>query len=92
MNLCGEPLFDGLNFKELFGKELVVDKVFHPEIQAGYSSIMAALLFTGGILMLMLGLVGEYVGRIYLCINSAPQYVIRRSTRPEDAASGRSGA
>ena len=28
MNLCGEPLFDGLNFKELFGKELVVDKVF----------------------------------------------------------------
>lgn len=28
MNLCGEPLFDGLNFKELFGKELVVNKVF----------------------------------------------------------------
>lgn len=28
MNLCGEPLFDGLNFKKLFGKELVVDKVF----------------------------------------------------------------
>lgn len=28
MNLCGEPLFDGLNFKELFGKELVADKVF----------------------------------------------------------------
>lgn len=28
MNLCGEPLFNGLNFKELFGKELVVDKVF----------------------------------------------------------------
>lgn len=28
MNLCGEPLFNGLNFKELFGKELVVDKEF----------------------------------------------------------------
>lgn len=28
MNLCGKPLFNGLNFKELFGKELVVDKVF----------------------------------------------------------------
>lgn len=28
MNLCGEPLFDGVNFKELFEKELVVDKVF----------------------------------------------------------------
>ena len=28
MSLRGEPLFEGLNFKELFGKELVVDKVF----------------------------------------------------------------
>lgn len=28
MSLRGEPLFEGLNFKKLFGKELVVDKVF----------------------------------------------------------------
>jgi len=28
MSLRGEPLFDGLNFKELFGKELIVDKEF----------------------------------------------------------------
>lgn len=28
MSLCGEPLFEGLNFKDLFGRELVVDKVF----------------------------------------------------------------
>lgn len=28
MSLHGEPLFEGLNFKELFGKELIVDKVF----------------------------------------------------------------
>lgn len=28
MSLRGEPLFEGLNFKELFGKELAVDKVF----------------------------------------------------------------
>lgn len=28
MSLHGEPLFEGLNFKDLFGKELIVDKVF----------------------------------------------------------------
>lgn len=28
MSLHGEPLFEGLNFKKLFGKELIVDKVF----------------------------------------------------------------
>ena len=28
-------------------------------------------------LMLMLGLIGEYIGRIYICINNSPQYVIK---------------
>ena len=27
--------------------------------------------------LLMLGMIGEYIGRIYLCINQSPQYVIR---------------
>ena len=44
----------------------------------GYSSLMTALLFIGGMLMLMLGMIGEYVGRTFLCLNKAPQYVIRR--------------
>ena len=32
----------------------------------------------------MLGLVGEYIGRIYICINKAPQYVIREMTPGQD--------
>ena len=39
--------------------------------------IVEAMAQVGGILMLMLGLVGEYVGRIYISINRSPQYVIR---------------
>ncbi|MCI6977904.1 MAG: hypothetical protein MR930_04640 [Lachnospiraceae bacterium] len=53
----------------------------NPEIIAeGYSSIMATLLFIGGmlLLMMMIGKVGEYTGRIYICINQSPQYVIRK--------------
>ena len=49
----------------------------HPEILAGYSSLMAAVLFLAGIIMLFLGLLGEYIGRIYICLNNAPQYAIR---------------
>lgn len=55
----------------------IVMKLITPDMVAGYSSLMAVLLFIGGMLMLMLGLVGEYIGRIYICINNSPQYVIK---------------
>lgn len=61
----------------IFGTYTIINKLLNPKILAGYSSIMAALLFIGGMIMLMLGLLGEYVGRIYICINNSPQYVIR---------------
>ncbi len=43
----------------------------------GWSSTTALLLIIGGIILLVLGLVGEYVGRIFMCVNSSPQYVER---------------
>ena len=49
---------------------------------------MAVLLFVSGVLMIMLGLIGEYIGRIYICINRSPQYVIRRSLNASDIAGG----
>lgn len=61
----------------LAGFALVIQKLINPAIQAGYTSIMALLLFVSGIMMLLLGIIGEYIGRIYICINDSPQYVIR---------------
>lgn len=60
-----------------FGVWAVVNKLMiNPDAPLGYSSLMAAVLFIGGMLMLILGLIGEYVGRIYICINQSPQYVV----------------
>jgi len=59
---------------------LVVRKIMDPSVLVGYSSTMAAILVIGGLLMLMLGILGEYVGRIYMSINKNPQYVIRNET------------
>lgn len=56
---------------------IMLRKIINPEVLMGYSSIMCALLFIGGMLMLMIGLVGEYIGRIYICLNRSPQYVIK---------------
>ena len=39
--------------------------------------MMSALMFIGGVMMLMLGLIGEYIGRMYICMNNAPQFVVR---------------
>lgn len=55
----------------------VIRKIVMPDIQAGWSSVFSALMVVGGILMIMLGLIGEYVGRIYISINNSPQFVIR---------------
>lgn len=55
----------------------VIKKLVNPAVPVGFSSLMSVILFIGGMLMLMLGLIGEYVGRIYISINNSPQYVIR---------------
>lgn len=61
----------------LYGLYTVIMKLINPAISAGYSSLMAVMLLIGGILMLMLGMIGEYIGRIYISLNNSPQYVIR---------------
>jgi len=61
----------------------IIHRLLYPSIISGYSSLMAVLLFIGGLIMVMLGLIGEYVGRIYICINDSPQYVIRNTINAE---------
>lgn len=67
-----------------FGIWTVIRKLFFdPDTPMGYSSTISAILLIGGMLMIILGLIGEYVGRIYICLNQSPQYVVRRSTEVE---------
>ena len=67
-------------FGLLFAITIVIRKILNPDISAGWASIIAVILVIGGLLLAMLGLVGEYVGRIYICINKSPQYVIKQRT------------
>ncbi len=56
---------------------VVLKKILVGDILIGYSSMMACICFIGGMLMMLLGMIGEYIGRIYISINNSPQYVIR---------------
>ncbi len=63
----------------LYGIYTIIKKIFinPPGLVTGFSALMSVLVFMGGMLMLMLGLVGEYIGRTYISMNNSPQYVIR---------------
>jgi len=69
----------------IYGLVIIIRRLFiTPYIPLGWSSSMAALLFVGGMIMIILGMIGEYVGRIYMNINNAPQYVVRERIGFED--------
>ena len=55
----------------------IIKKFVNPAVPMGFSSLMSAILVIGGLILIMLGLIGEYIGRMYICMNSAPQFVVR---------------
>lgn len=61
----------------LFGVWIVIKTVFLGEAVQGYPSMMAIMTFLGGIQLLTIGLLGEYVGKIYLETKQRPLYLIR---------------
>ncbi len=61
----------------IYGIYTVIKKFVNPNVPVGFSALMSAIIFIGGMMMLMLGMIGEYVGRLYISQNKNPQYVIR---------------
>lgn len=68
----------------LYGLYTIVKRLFNPLVPMGFSSTMAAIVFFGGMIMILLGMIGEYIGRIYISLNNSPQYVIRERINGED--------
>lgn len=67
----------GLTALSLFmGLFIIVEKLLHPEYPKGWASLIATILFIGGIQTLCIGMIGEYLGRAYLKINGKPQFSI----------------
>ena len=56
---------------------LLIKKMINPDILLGYSSMMSSIIFFGGVQLIVLGVMGEYIGRIYTCLNKAPQFVVQ---------------
>jgi polyisoprenyl-phosphate glycosyltransferase len=55
---------------------VIWQKIYHPELPAGWASLIATVLLIGGVQTLCIGMVGEYLGRTYLKLNNKPQFVV----------------
>ncbi len=68
--------FAALGF--LFAALLIAIKLASDTIDVpGWSSLVVVILVVGGVQLLALGAIGEYLGRAYLHLNGKPQYVVK---------------
>ena len=66
---------------------VLVMRALDPTMALGWPSLMVVLLICSGLVLMFLGVIGEYIGRLFMTANNAPQYVLRRvlDSRPSGA-------
>lgn len=62
----------------ILGSYTVIEKILNPDLPIGYSALFFVISVFAGVQLIALGMVGEYVGRIFLSLNRKPQYTIKK--------------
>ena len=78
-------IFSGVGLIGIIG--VIVRKIVRPVTALGWPSVMVAIFFFSGLILLFMGLIGEYIGRIFLGMCNNPQYVVRQIDE-HDSVSG----
>jgi hypothetical protein len=65
----------------LLGIWVVIEKIFWPDNSVGWTSLMTALVIFSGMQLVLMGTIGEYVGRVLLTANGMPQGVLKTLVR-----------
>ncbi len=61
-----------------FGIVIFIEKLIHPEIPQGYASIVIVFIIFSGVQLIFLGVIGEYLGRLFIANNKQPQFFITK--------------
>lgn len=59
------------------GVEVLVERLVRPGVPVGWASVLVPVVLFSGVQLVMLGLLGEYLGRLFLTENQTPQFVVR---------------
>jgi glycosyltransferase involved in cell wall biosynthesis len=70
----------------MLGLLSVVFEALHGRTPQGWASLMVVTLLLSGVQLIILGVLGEYLGRLFLSVNDKPQFVIRDITRNDFAS------
>ena len=76
----------GLLLAVFFSVSWAVGGLFAPDIPRGWASLIVTGTLFSGIQMFVLGVLGEYVGRLFMTQNGQPQWVVRESTSTHEEA------
>lgn len=66
----------GLSF--LYGAWMIIGTLAFGNAVRGYPSILVSILFLGGIQLIGIGVLGEYIGRIYIEVKKRPKYILKK--------------
>lgn len=69
----------GISF--LYGAWMIIDKALFGNSVPGYPSLLVSILFLGGIQLIGIGVLGEYIGRIYTESKGRPRYIIKKGEK-----------
>jgi undecaprenyl-phosphate 4-deoxy-4-formamido-L-arabinose transferase len=75
----------------ILGIVTVIEKISNPDLPMGYAATIVIVSIFAGIQLISLGIIGEYVGRVFMSFNKKPQYTIRKRFEAPSRDSGPSG-
>lgn len=68
-------------FSFIYGSWMIADKLFFGNNVPGYPSIIVSILFLGGVQLIGIGVLGEYIGRIYIETKKRPKYITKNGKK-----------
>ena len=63
---------------------IIIKKLIDPTVTVGWSSTICIVIVFSGLILMVLGIIGEYLGKMIMILNRTPQYIVRESINTGD--------